>query len=45
VTPSNRQQLDAPEPTFIIPPAISELVDVKESDVLSFSIDDSINTH
>ncbi|KFX97169.1 hypothetical protein O988_04998 [Pseudogymnoascus sp. VKM F-3808] len=26
VTPPDRQQLDAPEPTFIIPPALSELV-------------------
>ncbi|KFY36097.1 hypothetical protein V494_05322 [Pseudogymnoascus sp. VKM F-4513 (FW-928)] len=26
VTPSSREQLDAPEPTFIIPPALTELV-------------------
>lgn len=34
VTPAARQQLDAPEPTFIIPPALSQLVGDKESKVI-----------
>ncbi|KFY23059.1 hypothetical protein V493_06131 [Pseudogymnoascus sp. VKM F-4281 (FW-2241)] len=31
VTPPGRQQLDEPEPTFIIPPALSKLVDTDET--------------
>lgn len=34
VTPPDRQQLDEPEPTFIIPPALSKLVDGKGAEVL-----------
>lgn len=34
VIPHDRQPLDAPEPTFIIPPALSELVADNETKVI-----------
>ncbi|OBT62546.1 hypothetical protein VE03_07400 [Pseudogymnoascus sp. 23342-1-I1] len=41
VTPSGRQQLDEPEPTFIIPPALSELVDADGAEHSSKSLLDA----
>ncbi|KFY12416.1 hypothetical protein V492_03886, partial [Pseudogymnoascus sp. VKM F-4246] len=44
VTPSDRQQLDAPEPTFIIPPSLTDLVGGDETKHASKSLLDAYMT-
>ncbi|OBT76075.1 hypothetical protein VF21_03517 [Pseudogymnoascus sp. 05NY08] len=44
VTPPDRQQRDEPEPTFIIPPALSELVDADGAEHPSKSLLDAFMT-